>query len=188
MRFKWWLVIAAGIFVFGFTVGLIFSLITPEGVGRVLSEELKALESLAAALRPFTITMALAIFAQNVSTLLLSFLLSPVLCILPVLALMFNGALLAFMAVLVTQRVSVGFVLAGLLPHGVFEIPALVIGEAAAISFGVMVIAALFSAKRRKLLIPNLKQNLKYLALAGILLVPAAAIETYVTPLLLGMK
>jgi stage II sporulation protein M len=72
-----------------------------------------------------------------------------------------------------------------LLPHGVFEIPAIIIGEAAALSFGAMVIMALFSPKRRSQLLPNLKQNLKYLLLAFILLVPAAIIETFVTPLLL---
>ena len=84
------------------------------------------------------------------------------------------------------QQESVGLVLAALLPHGVFELPALIIGEAAALSFGTMAIIALISKEKRKLLLPNLKQNLRYLRLACILLVPAAIIETFATPLLIG--
>ncbi|HEY51621.1 MAG TPA: stage II sporulation protein M, partial [Dehalococcoidia bacterium] len=72
---------------------------------------------------------------------------------------------------------------AGLLPHGVLELPALIIGEAAALSFGAMVIIALISRRRRSQLAPNLKQNVKYMALAFALLLPAAIIETYITPL-----
>ncbi|MBI2287561.1 MAG: stage II sporulation protein M [Chloroflexi bacterium] len=71
------------------------------------------------------------------------------------------------------------------MPHGVFEIPALFIGEAAALSFGAAVMRVLFRGERRSLLLPNLRQNLKYLTIALILLLPAAIIETYITPLLL---
>jgi stage II sporulation protein M len=73
-----------------------------------------------------------------------------------------------------------------LLPHGIFELPALIIGEAAAFSFGTAAILALFKKERRNLLLPNLKQNLIYLLIAFALLLPAAIIETFVTPLLLA--
>ena len=72
-----------------------------------------------------------------------------------------------------------------MLPHGIFELPAFIMGEAAALSFGAMAVLVLFKKKRRDLLLPNLKQNLRYLMVALALLVPAAIIETYVTPLLL---
>ena len=103
----------------------------------------------------------------------------------PILTLTVNGWLLAFVSVIVSQEKSLGFVLAGLLPHGVFELPAFILGEAAALSFGAMVILALFKKERRNLLLPSLKQNLKYLVIALALLLPAAIIETYITPLLL---
>ena len=67
----------------------------------------------------------------------------------------------------------------------IFELPALILGEAAALSFGTVVIRALFKSERRNLVLPNLKQNLKYLMVAFALLLPAAIIETYITPLLL---
>ena len=117
---------------------------------------------------------------------LISFILSPFFWLVPVIALIFNGGLLGLVSDLVIQEKSLGYLLAGLLPHGIFEVPALIIGEAAALSFGTAVIVAVFKKERRKLLLPNLKQNLKYLAIAIIFFLPAAIIETYITPLLLG--
>ena len=87
-------------------------------------------------------------------------------------------------SVAVIQEKSLGYLLAGTLPHGILELPALIIGEAAAFSFGTAVMLALVNRERRKLVLPNLRQNIRYLALAVILLFPAALIETYVTPLL----
>ncbi len=49
-----------------------------------------------------------------------------------------------------------------------------------------MTAAVLTCHQRRKLLEPNIRQSLRYLALAIIMLAPAALIETYVTPLLAG--
>ena len=184
-RFRWWIVIASCLLGIGFAVGLVFTLSNPVGVTTVLSEELAALQRLAENFRPFQFMTVVFIFVQNASTLMLSFLLSPLLCLIPFIALLFNGLLLGFISVIVAQQESAGLVLAGLLPHGIFELPAIIMGEAAALSFGTTLIVALFSKKHREMVIPSLKQNLKYLAIAGALLVPAAVIETFVTPLFL---
>ena len=185
MRYKLWVLIAVDLFVIGIVAGLVISATMPAGIVGLLSEELSALEELGTIFGPFQATTAVFIFFKNVSALLFSFIFSPILCLLPVLALVLNGSLLSFISVIVVQEESLGFILAGLLPHGIFEIPALIIGEAAALSFGAMVIIALISRKRRNRLLPNLKQNLRYLLLAFALLVPAAIIETFVTPLFL---
>jgi len=186
MRYRWWVVIAVCLLGIGFVAGLAFTVAMPAAVGELLSEELAALQRLSEMLTPFTAMTALFIFFKNASVLLLSFLLGPILCLFPVLALLFNGVLVGFISVFAAEQTSIWLVLAGLLPHGILEIPAIIMGEAAAISFGTMAVTALFSKKRRELLIPNLKLNLKYLAIAGILLVPAAIIETFVTPYILG--
>ena len=185
MSYKWWILIAVGLFGIGFGIGLAFTLAMPAAIANLLSEELAALRELSALLGPFKVTTAIFIFLKNASALLLSFIFSPILCLLPILALTVNGLLLSFISTIVAQEESLGFVLAGLLPHGIFELPALIIGEAAALSFGAMVILALFKKEVRKLLLPSLKRNLRYLVIAFALLVPAAIIETYVTPLLL---
>ncbi len=182
MSYKRWLIVALSLFGIGFASGLA----TPVSNVGLLSEDIAALAELAellATLPQFAVFII--IFLKNTSVLLLSFILSPIFGLVPVLSLTVNGWLLAFVAAVVVQEKSLGFVLAGLLPHGIFELPALILGQAAALSFGTVVIIALFKKERRERLLPSLKQNLRYLTLAIALLLPAAIIETYVTPLLL---
>ena len=181
--YKRWLIIATSLFGIGFLSGLF----APASMVNLLSEEIAALEELASLLAPLPQFLIFAIiFLKNSSTLLLSFILSPILCLWPIVVLTLNGWLIAFVSAIIVQETSLGFILAGLLPHGIFELPALIIGEAAAFSFGTAAILALFKKERRNLLLLNLKQNLIYLLIAFALLLPAAIIETFVTPLLLA--
>lgn len=181
MSYKRWLFVAAFLFGIGMAIGLAM----PASIPDLLAEDLAALRELSALLGPFQVSTAIFIFLKNVSALLFSFLFSPILCLSPILALTLNGWLLSFISVSVIQQESLGLLVAGLLPHGIIEIPALIIGEAAALSFGALAMTALVSKKRRNLLLPGLKRNLRYLIIAFILLLPAAIIETYVTPLFL---
>ena len=181
MSYKKWLFVAVGLF----AIGMVAGVVAPFGVTGLLDDDLAALKELAVFLGPFKVTTALFIFFKNVSALLLSFLFSPLLCLVPVLALTVNGLVLSFVSSAVVQQESLGLLLAGVLPHGVFELPAIIIGEAASLSFGAMTILALIVKRKRTLLLPNLKQNLRYLLLAFALLLPAAIIETYITPLFL---
>jgi stage II sporulation protein M len=181
MSYKKWIFIAVGLFAIGMAIGLAM----PTNIAGLLTEDLAAIEALASILGPFQVTTVLIIFLKNVSALLASFLFSPLLCLVPILALTVNGWLLSFVSVIIVQEESLGLLLAGLLPHGIIELPALIIGEAAALSFGTMTIVALIAKNKRNQLLPNLKQNLRYLVIAFALLLPAAIIETYITPLFL---
>ena len=181
MSYKKWIIIA--ILLFG--IGLAAGLATPAGIADLFAEDLAALERLSGILAPFSVLTVVLIFIKNVFAIAVSFFLSPILCLVPILALTVNGWLIAFVSSAVVKEKSLGFLLAGLLPHGIFELPALILGEAAALSFGTIAITALFKKERRNLLLPNLKQNSRYLMLAFTLLLPAAIIETYITPLLL---
>ena len=181
MSFKRWVIIAISLF----GIGLVLGLVAPTNTSSLLAEDIKAIEELTdflSALPKFIIFVI--IFINNAITLVLSFLLSPLLCLLPVLSLIANGWLITFVSAAVMQEKSLGFVLAGLLPHGIIELPAFILGQAAALSFGTAVILALFNKERRDLL-PPLKKNSRYLLIALALLLPAAIIETYVTPLIL---
>ncbi|MBI4267137.1 MAG: stage II sporulation protein M [Chloroflexi bacterium] len=180
MSFRVWGFIAAGLFVAGMVLGLTVR----GGAADFITRDVAALKELSAMLGPFKVSTAVFIFFKNVTTLLVGFLFSPILLLAPVLSLVLNGWLLAFIGVLAAQQKSLGFVLAAVLPHGILEIPALIIGEAAALSFGATVIVALIFREKRGRLLPNLKKSLRYLALACILLLPAAVIETYVTPII----
>ena len=180
MSYRWWVIIAILLFV----IGIISGLAAPAAVPHLVSDELAALEKLGGALAPFTFSMFIFIFIKNAVALLVSFALSPIFCLVPILTLTVNGWLLALVSTMVAEEKSLGFVLAGLLPHGIIELPALFIGEAAALSFGAVVVVAMFKKEKRNLLFPSLRQNLRYLFIALALFLPAAIIETYVTPLL----
>jgi len=182
MSYKRWIFVAIGLF----GVGMAFGLAMPVSTAELFSEYQPAFEELAAIFVPFQVTTAIFIFLKNVSALLISFMFSPILCLPPIIALIVNGGLISFISVAVVQEKSLGFLLAGLLPHGIFELPALIIGEAAALSSGALIIVALVSKKKKELLLPGLKQNLRYLLIACALLLPAAIIETYITPLFLS--
>ena len=180
--YKWWSLIA--ILLFG--IGIVFGLAAPTGITSLLAEDVAALAELGDLLASLPLALtALLIFIKNASVLLMSFVLSPIFCLVPILALTVNGWVIAFISTIVIREESLGYLLAGLLPHGIFELPAFILGEAAALSFGTMTIIALFKKERRNLLLPNLKQNSRYLVIALALLLPAAIIETYITPLLL---
>ncbi len=181
MGFRWWIFLAISLF----GAGLVIGLVTPTEAS-LPYEYMAGLEELSRILVPFSPLTAVIIFIKNISVMLISFALSPLLGLVPVLTLAVNGWLMGFISVVVVQEESVGYILAGLLPHGIFELPALIMAQAAALSFGMMVILALFKRERRDLLLPNLRRNLRYLIIACALLLPAAIIETYVTPLLLN--
>ena len=182
MSYKRWLFLA--VFLFG--IGLIWGLVTPMDMPGLLTEDIGALDELADFLSPFPqIVVFIFIFLKNVTAVLLSFILSPIFCLVPVLALVVNGGVLGLISTTIVQQESVGYLLAGLLPHGVIELPAFFMGEAVALSFGASVTLAMFKKEKRELVLPSLKRNLRYLVVALILLLPAAIIETYVTPLLL---
>jgi len=182
MSYKRWLFVA--IFLFG--IGLILGLATPASINGLLSEDVAALEELAELLAPLPqSTVLVFILIKNVSAVLISFVLSPIFCLVPVIALIVNGWLIGLVSSIVIQEKSLGYLLAGLLPHGIFELPALIMAQAVALSFGTALILALFKKERRNLLLPNLKQNLRYLIVALALFLPAAIIETYITPLFL---
>ncbi|MDO8567458.1 MAG: stage II sporulation protein M [Dehalococcoidales bacterium] len=176
MRFRYWIIAAIVLFSVGIALGLMVK-------ADFITQNVAAIKELGATLKPFRISTAVFIYLKNVSTLLLSFVFAPVFLLLPIFALAVNGWILSFVVVLAAQQKSLGFALAAILPHGILEIPAIIIGEAAALSFGVAMLATLFARGRGQLL-PNLRRSLKYLVIAAILLIPAAFIETFITPLL----
>ncbi len=181
MNFKRWIFIT----ILLFSIGLVAGAVTPAGVAGLVTDDFAALKELSDILVPFSLSTAIFIFVKNTSALLLSFVLSPIFWVVPVLALTLNGWLIAFVSVAVIEQESLGFLLGGLLPHGIFEIPAFILGQAAALSFGTMAVLSLFQKRRRGQLVPSLKRNSRYLMISFALLVPAAIIETYITPLFL---
>jgi stage II sporulation protein M len=180
MNFRKWLIVAAGLFFVGMIVGFFVS-------ADFISGEIAELEETAELLVDLPLFAILVfILFKNIVSILVSFTLSPILMLVPVSALLLNGWILGAVAVEVAQEESVGFVIAGILPHGIIEIPAFLIAEAAALSIGFTVLVALFSKEKRPQVAPAFKQNLRYLIIAMLLLIPAALIETFITPIFIA--
>lgn len=125
------------------------------------------------------------ILLKNISVIVLSFVLSPLLCLVPVTTLVLNGGVIGLVSSIIMEEESLPFLLAGLLPHGIFELPALILGEAVALSFGIAVLRGVFGKNNRDIIMTNLKSNLKFLSISAGLFLVAAIIETFVTPVLL---
>jgi len=183
MSYRWCLITAISLFV----VGLVVGLRTPATLAGPISDEVTVLEQLAELLASLpSWLILLVIFLKNVTAVLFSVILSPFFCLMPILALTVNGWLIGVVSSAIIEEKSITYLLAGLLPHGILELPALIMGEAVALWFGVAVILAIFRRERRGLLLVGVKQNAKYLAIALGLFLPAAIIETYLTPLLIS--
>ncbi|MEE8419647.1 MAG: stage II sporulation protein M [Dehalococcoidales bacterium] len=183
MSYKIWLYIAS--FLFG--AGLVGGLFLPVDGPGLLTEDLAALEDMAGLIFSLPqIAVFFLILVKNISVVVISLIFSPFFLLVPALSLVVNGGVVGLVSVLVIREYSLMYLLSGLLPHGIFEIPALIMAEAVAFSFGSLVFVALFNRERRQQLIPNLRQYSSKLKIVLLLLVIAAAIETWITPLLLG--
>jgi len=78
--------------------------------------------------------------------------------------------------------------LAGVLPHGILEIPALMIGSAAMLYFGVAIVTPQTGKSMGEVVIELLADWTKiFIGLVVPLLAVAAVIEAYVTPVILGL-
>lgn len=176
MNYKWWLITTVSLF----GVGLAFGAFTytPASLSEQTSEFQKLAGWLLTLPRPL---MALMIFFKNLLVVLTSIAFSPLFLIQPVIILLFNGWFIGLLSAAVVQDESIWFLLAGLLPHGIFELPALFMGEALAFSFGATLLRAFFKGQTGDL-VARLKKDLRLLVPITVLFLIAAVIETYVTP------
>lgn len=179
MSYRGWLLVATAIFGMGIVIGLV----APPGPP---AQDMPGFEEIAGLAELPQSLLFIFILFKNGLALLISFALAPIFLLMPLVALTLNGWLLAAVSTAVVQEESLGFLAVGILPHGVIEIPAFLMAQAAALSFGTAVVVSLFNKEKRGLVLPSLRQNVKYLALALVLLVPAAVIEAYITPLAMG--
>jgi len=181
MALKRWLPLAAALFAGGFFLGLLL----PAGAVDQILETFK--EMIGDAPVPSGWSLFFFLLLNNAIALSLSFFFSPLFLILPVMSLLLNGALISVVGLVTLEENSVGFLVAGILPHGVIEIPAFLLAQAAALCFGFNILRGIFQSRHREAIAPAFKTSLRWLGIALVLLIPAALIEAFITPLLLGL-
>lgn len=108
---------------------------------------------------------------------------------LPVISLLTNGALLGIMASFyLANGMSMLLFLAGILPHGVFELPSLVLSIACGACLCVNMCRLVTSSPKRTPMVELLGDLLRVLVLlVAPMTVAAAFIECYVTPVVMGL-
>ncbi len=107
---------------------------------------------------------------------------------LPVMSLVMNGALLGMLAaIFVTDGMSLAAYLAGILPHGIFEIPALIFSIACGVYLCRNMCRLVVSSPDRVPMLELLEELLRVVVLVIAPLTAAAAfVECYVTPVVMG--
>ncbi|MFA5450662.1 MAG: stage II sporulation protein M [Dehalococcoidales bacterium] len=181
MNFPRWLLISAFIFFSCIIIGFLAPI-------NIDIESIAPLGDIAEDLDSFSSPVVfLIILINNLIAISFAFVLSPVLCIIPLFSLVVNGLIIGIVGGIVVEQESFLYLLAGILPHGIFEIPALLIALAAALNFGFITLRGLLKKETRSLILPGFVTSAKYLAISAGLLIPAAFIETFVTPILLGV-
>ncbi|WP_249361542.1 stage II sporulation protein M [Haloterrigena sp. H1] len=100
-------------------------------------------------------------------------------------AMVFNGIIVGNVGAFIAGSVGVGYILVGLLPHGIFELPALFI--AAGVGFRLLYrVGQRIRGSRSSIITKRYLYRTGLLVLAGwLLLVVAAVVEAFVTPALL---
>ncbi len=147
------------------------------------------MESLAATLSPLremsTAGLMLLIFVNNAVKAGLVVRVGVFLGLPPFIFLATNGLVVGVATYQVAAERGLGFVLAGLVPHGVVEVPALLAATALGLGMGVEV--SRWMVRRPSRVRRRLGRSLRiYLFYVAPALALAAAIEVLVTPLLLG--
>ena len=133
-----------------------------------------------------SLQLFLFIFENNVSKLFIILPLGIFAGIIPFFSVFTNGLILGIFAQVVSEEISWTFFFLGIMPHGIIEIPVLVVSSAIGIRIGKVAVWRLFS--RKESLKEELAKALKFFVLILIpLLFLAALIEAFVTTAILGM-
>jgi stage II sporulation protein M len=131
--------------------------------------------------------LAAAIFLNNSLKTLLVILLGPLLGLAPVVFLIVNGAILGAVLPVVVESKGLWHSIMTIVPHGIFELPAIFLGTSIGLRLGLHPFRRL-AGKADTTLLSELAHGLRlFFSIILPLLLLAAAIEVFVTPLLAGL-
>ena len=136
--------------------------------------------------------MIITIFKNNLMVALLMIILGLFFGIIPIFILISNGLIIGYLMKLIVDGSgeSIGFFLVGILPHGIFEIPAIIISAAFGMRLGFAIFRYIINLKSsgyNKLMLKHIIKQTPYVFLGiAIMLLAAAIIESTLTGFLLS--
>jgi stage II sporulation protein M len=174
-----YILIMTGIFVISVIAGLLASL-KDLGLSENYLDMLKESFGWIKDLHP--IGIMLVIFLNNAFKSLLAILLGAGFGIIPVIFVAGNGVLLGLVASQVSREQGVLFVLAAILPHGIMEIPMILISSGLGLRLGYLMYSSIMGKATDMRY--ELMQSLRiYMRIIMPLLFVSAVVETFVTPM-----
>ena len=176
--------IGLSVFIFGLTavMGYFAAAVDPD----MASNWTKELEMLKWILDQPPILIMIIIFLKNLLASAMAMLLGLGLGLIPLLVVTSNGFLLGIVGYAAVQKVGILFLAAGILPHGIIELPVVLISIA--IGFRLGYLLALTLAKEKADLSGEIRMAIHFLGrIVAPLLFLAAAIETFITPIAISV-
>lgn len=178
-----YVLIVTDIFILSLIVGLLVSVKNP-ALSENYLETFKESFGWIKTLNPLAIMLL--IFLNNALKSMLALVLGVGLGIIPILFVAGNGIILGMLADTISRHLGMTFVAAALLPHGIIEVPAILISAGIGLRLGHKMYPSLTGMKT------DIKKELRegmgfYMRVIVPLLFVAAMIETFVTPLIASL-
>lgn len=174
-------VLLAAVFLLSAVAGYSYGIMEPSS-SELLMEEL--FESFAPLADLPSYILALTIFLRNSSLCLISLILGLGIGAVPLLFITLNGFVIGMIVYAMKEATGFGFVILSILPHGVVELPTVILSAAIGVKLGQVVFLSLLGRK------PNIIEEFfngmrTFFCFILPLLLLAALIEVYITPHLL---
>ncbi len=164
-------------------VGIIFATKDPATVAKIIEEFAKMADE---AGEPGTAELFTYLLSRNIFASFLAMVFGAIMGLFPLLSLFMNGAMLGIVAFLFSSSISSMLIFfAGILPHGIFELPAFFFAVATGLWLGAAAFRWLFYDE--KWIKDKFIQGINFFFLAIVpLLILAAFIESFITPKILA--
>jgi len=175
-----YILVMTAVFILSLFIGLLISAGNP-GLSEKYFKEFGDSFGWIKTLNPFLIMLI--IFLNNALKSLIALVSGVGFGIIPILFIAGNGIILGFMADYVSEQQGALFVFAALLPHGIIEIPIVLISAGIGLRLGHVMVLSLMGEKTN--IKQEFMQSLRFFFRRIVpLLFVAAAVETFVTPLI----
>jgi stage II sporulation protein M len=178
------LILSGSLFLGAALLGIIFALTSPEQVELFLNS-LK--DSIGALLQLPPLNLAFAIFFNNVIKTIIMIFAGIILGIYPALSLAANGYILGVISYTAILQEGILTFFASIVPHGIIELPIIILGGAVGLHFGAMAFRKITKKTDEHFKQEYIKatQLVLKIVIPGLLL--AAFIESFITPIFISL-
>ncbi len=175
-----------GLSVFLFALTALMGYYTAAYIPEIASEWAEQLEMLKWIMDQPPVLIMMIIFLKNLLACAVSVLLGLGLGLMPLLVVTNNGFMIGIVSYSVIQKEGVLYLLAGILPHGIIELPVVLLSIAVGFRLGYLVALSIFREKVD--LVGETRTAVRLLLFRFMpLLLLAAFIETFITPLAISV-